>query len=211
MTTAERPPGTRRARARRGEGERLREEILDATERLLFEAGDAEAVSIRAVARTVGVTPPAIYLHFSDKTELIFEVCQRIWDRFDDHLRAAVAEIDEPLAWLETIGRAYVDWGLANPEPYRILFMGRPQDVPDDVDKVEVIMAGVFGDLVAQVTRAVDGGAMYGDPTVAAFQAWICVHGLTSLLISVPEMPWPERAAMVDATIATVFAAGGAS
>ena len=119
----------RRSRARRGEGDLLRDEILAATERLLFDAGDPEAVSIRAVARAVGVTPPAIYLHFADKTELIHQVCENHWDRLNADLRAAVGDVDDVMVWLETVGRAYIDWGLTHPEAYRILFMGRPQDV----------------------------------------------------------------------------------
>jgi len=65
----------RRRRAPRGQGRKLREEILAAAERLLRETGDQEAVSIRAVADAVGVTPPSIYLHFADKTDLIFAIC----------------------------------------------------------------------------------------------------------------------------------------
>lgn len=200
----------RRSRARRGEGDLLRDDILTATERLLFEAGDPEAVSIRGVATAVGVTPPAIYLHFADKTELIYQVCERQWDKLDGDLRDAVGEIDDVMVWLETIGRAYISWGLSQPEAYRVLFMSRARDVPADVDKADVIMSGVFGDLVAAVTRAVEAGRMTGDPTMIAFQAWVCVHGLTSLLISSPEMPWPDRDELIDATIATAFRAGGA-
>lgn len=209
MTTDE--GHARRSRARRGDGDLLRDEILAATEGLLFDAGDPEAVSIRAVARTVGVTPPAIYLHFADKTDLIYQVCEQQWDRLDADLRASVGDIDDVMTWLETIGRAYIDWGLSQPEAYRILFMSRPQDVPAHVDKAEVIMSGIFGDLVAAVTRAVDAGRMAGDPTMIAFQAWLCVHGLTSLLISSPEMPWPDRDELVAATIATAFGAGDAT
>lgn len=211
MTTAEQPATARRSRARRGEGELLRDEILAATERLLFEAGDAEAVSIRGVARAVGVTPPAIYLHFTDKTDLIYQVCQVHWDRLTDDLRTAVADIDDPMTWLDTIGRAYIAWGLAQPQAYRIMFMSRPQDVPDDVDKAEVITSGIFGDLLAVVTRAVEAGVMSGDPAMLSFQAWICVHGLVSLLISTPEMPWPDRDDLIASTIETVFRTGGAS
>ena len=64
----------RRPRLPKGEGRQLRDEILVATERLLLETGSAQAVSIRAVADAVGVTPPSIYRHFADKTALIFEV-----------------------------------------------------------------------------------------------------------------------------------------
>jgi AcrR family transcriptional regulator len=211
MTTAEGPTTAQRGRtrARRGQGDLLRDEILAATQRLLFDAGDPEAVSIRAVAKAVGVTPPAIYLHFTDKTDLIYQVCQVHWDKLTADLRSAVADIDDPLTWLETIGRAYIAWGLAQPQAYRVMFMGRPQDVPDHVDKAEVITSGIFGDLLAVVSRAVDAGAMSGDPTMITFQAWTCTHGLVSLLISNPEMPWPDRDLMIAATIETVFRAGG--
>ena len=80
---AEARPPSRRRRARRGQGERLREEILAAAERLLIRTGDMEQVSIRAVADEVGVTPPSIYLHFADKLELIFAVCERHFASFD--------------------------------------------------------------------------------------------------------------------------------
>jgi AcrR family transcriptional regulator len=110
-------------------GERPRDDILAAAEHLLMETGDADAVSIRGVAEVVGVTPPSIYLHFVDKSDLIFQVCQQQWDSFNDHLRAAVDGVDDPIEWLETIGAAYVRWGVANPEQYRVLFMSRPREV----------------------------------------------------------------------------------
>ena len=87
----------RRHRARRGEGGRLREEILAAGTRLLLETGDEEAVSIRAIAQAVGVTPPSIYLHFADKTELIYAICEELFRKLDDEMAAAAAGVDDPL------------------------------------------------------------------------------------------------------------------
>jgi AcrR family transcriptional regulator len=185
-------PVIRRSRARRGEGERLRDDILHAAEHLLMRMGDVDAVSIRAVAEAVGVTPPSIYLHFADKTDLMFQVCQRQWDRFNEHLRAAVDGIEDPIEWLETAGWTYIQWGLDNPQHYRILFMSKPSDVPDTIDKQEVIMSGVWGDVLAVAQRAVDEGRLAGDPALIGFTAWAAAHGLTSLLISCPDMPWPD-------------------
>lgn len=71
------PPLTRRRRAPRGSGVYLRDEILDAATQLLLDTGHAKAVSIRAVAQRVGVTPPSIYLHFADKDALLDAVCAR--------------------------------------------------------------------------------------------------------------------------------------
>jgi AcrR family transcriptional regulator len=154
--------------------------------------GDVDAVSIRAVAEAVGVTPPSIYLHFADKTDLMFQVSQQHWDRFNDHLRAAVDGIDDPIEWLETAGHTYIQWGLDNPQHYRILFMSKSSDVPDTIDKQEVIMSGVWGDVLAVAQRAVDEGRLKGDPALIGFTAWAAAHGLTSLLISCPDMPWPD-------------------
>ena len=62
------PPG--RPRSPRGHGDQLRDEILQAADELLGETASEEAVSIRAVADAVGVTPPSIYRHFPDKASL---------------------------------------------------------------------------------------------------------------------------------------------
>ena len=201
MTMTGRTTSTRRARARRGEGERLRDDILHAAERLLIKTGDADAVSIRAVAEAVGVTPPSIYLHFADKTDLIFQVCQQHLERFHEHMRAAVEGVDDPVQWLETIGSAYIRWGLDNPEHYRILFMSKPTEVPDHVDKQDVIMSGVLRDVLAVAARAVDEGKLTGDPALIGYGAWAAAHGLTSLLISCPDMPWPDLGQLREAVL----------
>src|SRR5262249_4490602 len=114
-----------RPRSRRGEGEKLRDDLLDATERLMLESGDADAVSIRAIADAVGVTPPSIYLHFPDKESLIFAVCERHFEAFDLVIEEAGNSTDDPVESLRRRGQAYVRFGLENPEPYRILFMTR--------------------------------------------------------------------------------------
>src|ERR1700744_2586227 len=97
----------RRSRARRGEGGRLREDILAAAEELLLASGDATALSIRAIATAVGVTPPSIYLHFADRNELVFEVCDRKWRELAASLDSAVAGWTDPLERIVQRGRAY--------------------------------------------------------------------------------------------------------
>jgi AcrR family transcriptional regulator len=78
---------------RRGLGDQLREEILDATIELLLQTGQAKAVSIRSVAQRVGVTSPSIYLHFAEKDALLDAVCARYFEKLDAEMqRAAVGE-----------------------------------------------------------------------------------------------------------------------
>ncbi|MGY4970008.1 TetR/AcrR family transcriptional regulator, partial [Streptomyces nigrescens] len=61
-----------RARNPRGQGERLREELLRATERLLEEVGSEDALSLRAVARAAGVAAPRLDRHVSGQPEVVW-------------------------------------------------------------------------------------------------------------------------------------------
>lgn len=199
MTPAEAKQSAKRARAPRGQGDKLRDEILDATERLLIETGDEEEVSIRAVADAVRVTPPSIYLHFADKSELVFAVCERHFDKLDRFIEEAGARSSDPLVSLHLRGRAYIQFGLDNPEPYRVLFMGKPASTPHGYEPDRLRQSAAFGHLVSSVKACMDADAIdVGDEWLVALGLWSAVHGLTSLLISKPYYPWPDVDFLAD-------------
>lgn len=190
----------KRVRARRGEGSLLREEILDAAEQLLIETADAEAVSIRAISQTVGVSAPSIYRHFEDKDALVLAVCERAYDRFGDFLNAGAAQGEGPLE--EIMGRAlaYVKFALANPGQYRVLFMTPGSHKHPDMmhenafDMQHSEMKGLV-QLVESMERAMADGLIR--PVASALELsvmlWAQVHGIASLRIAHPEMPWPTE------------------
>jgi AcrR family transcriptional regulator len=187
-----------RPRSPRGEGEKLRDDLLDVTEQLMIETGRADSVSIRAIADAVGVTPPSIYLHFPDKESLILAVCNRHFEVFDAVIEDAGRSTDDPVESLRRRGRAYVRFGLENPEPYRILFMTRTESAQQR-DVVVDAGARAFQHLVDAVQRCIDAGAFRRvDPVLAATGVWTAVHGVTSLLISMPGLLWPDVEALVD-------------
>jgi AcrR family transcriptional regulator len=190
--------GAARTRARRGQGELLRDEILTAAERLLIETGDEDAVSIRAIADAVGVTSPSIYLHFPDKETLLFAVCDRQFAIFRAALDTAARSTSDPVEALERRAEAYVRFGLDHPEAYRIMFMGRAGLVEKHAETVKT-GAGAFEDLVGDVERATEAGALRDDidPQRAGIFLWTGVHGITSLLISAPHFPWGDRDELV--------------
>jgi AcrR family transcriptional regulator len=188
----------RRRRARRGEGDKLRDQIIEAVERLLIETGDERAVTIRAVADAVGVTPPSVYLHFADKDEMLFAVCERNFAELDRVTQEAAAGSKDPLESLALRGRAYIRFGVEHPEQYRILFMGKPSRTPEAFDLERLGDAAAFGHLLEHVTACVESGLIQGDPLQVSMVLWSGVHGLTSLLISKPEFPWPEVDAIAD-------------
>ena len=139
-----------------------------------------------------GVTPAAIYRHFTDRNELIFEACERRFRELDHVVERAAASSRDPLESLRRRGRAYVRFGLAHPEEYRIWFMSKPGATPGWT--ADRIMEGpVVTHLVQAVQACLDAGVIRpADPTLVAFGLWSAVHGLTSLLITKPAFPWPD-------------------
>lgn len=199
---------TERRRARRGDGDRLRDEILDATERLLLETGSEQAVSIRAVAKATGVTAPSIYRHFTDKTHLVFEVCARQFEQFDEALAQAVEGISDPLDAMYTLGRAYVRFGIEHPETYRIMFMFPHWATPEQWDDIRT--SGSFARLLEQVESLIGAGVLAEGTEVfpTALHVWANIHGLTSLLVTKPTLPWPDLEQLIDDHLAMCL--GGA-
>jgi AcrR family transcriptional regulator len=201
-------PSHRRTRARRGEGERLRAEILAAAERLLLATGDESAVSIRAVAQAVGVTPPSIYLHFADRNELIFALVEQQFAHLHDAMERAVEGVEDPLARIHQRGLAYIEFGLAAPEHYRLLMMGRPDCTPERFLDERLVSTGAFTVVVDDVRAAIDAGLLrFDDPVLVACGLWMMVHGTVSLLIAKPDFPWPDRAALIDHVL-SVYGSG---
>ena len=195
MSAPATPAASRRPRLRKGQGRQLRDEILATAEEMLLETGSQEAVSIRAVADAVGVTAPSIYRHFADKTELIFAVCARHFSALEDHIRAACAGIDDPIEQLAALGKAYIAFGVANPEPYRIMFMTRPDVAPEEYHGAVLADSAAFGVLTDCVQACIDAGRFrpgYTDAYQLSIGFWARVHGLTSLQVSKPGMPWPD-------------------
>ena len=197
----------RRRRAPRGQGEKLRAGILSAAERLLRETGDQEAVSIRAVADAVGVTPPSIYLHFADKTDLIFAICQKHFGELDRTLQEAAVGTNDPLESLRVQGRAYVHFGIDHPEEYRILFMTRPAATPEGWNEARVREGAAFHHLVEAVQATLDAGAIHpANAILVAFGLWAAMHGVTSLFVAKPGLFGSEREALIDHVLAVQIA-----
>jgi AcrR family transcriptional regulator len=180
----------------------LRDDILAVAERLLLDTGRESALSIRAIADAVGVSPPSIYLHFADRNELIFAVVERHFQAFDECLLGAVEGVEDPVERIHRLGDAYIRFGLENPEPYRIMFMARPDAVPPAFTQEKLEAASGFGHVLAAVQDAIDAGRFrLDDALLGATLLWSNVHGLTSLLIAKPGFPWPDRGVLVAAAL----------
>ena len=197
--------GYNRRRAARGSGEQLRGEIIAAAEKLLSETGRAGDVSVRAVADAVGVTPPSIYLHFGGKDELLGVVVAGVFRELDDAMVSGAAEQRTPLARLRAFGISYIRFAVAHPEHYRLAMMD-PRSHPDaEVD--EVLRSSAFEHFNRTVRECIAAGVFVAnDPLPITFDLWAAAHGVASLVIAKPYLPWGELDEFADRVLRAAIA-----
>jgi AcrR family transcriptional regulator len=197
--SSSRPPAGRR-RARRGEGERLREEILEATAELLAELGSADKVSTRAVAQRVGCSSPALYLHFPDKLSLIYAVCEEQFNQMGAQIDVAMAAAgDDLIAQLRAAAQAYARFALDHPVQYRIMMMDETFGAVFQSSLTELATQAGMTSIVSAIRDAMDAGLLTpDDPTLTAVTMWAAVHGLVSLRLAKPGLALPPLDQLVD-------------
>jgi AcrR family transcriptional regulator len=191
---------TKRRRASRGSGEQLRAEIIAAAKDLLAASADSDSVSIRAVADAVGVTPPSLYLHFADKDALIEAVVVDVFAELDAAMLAAGAQVDAaaegPLSLLCAFGLAYVRFAVDHPEHYRVATMAiYPDTGRGEVSHLDQILADSAFTHFMDVVRACMAAGIFaeGDPVPVTLELWSAAHGIASLMIAKPYLPWGDK------------------
>ena len=189
----------RRQRSPRGQGERLREELIDATAELLATLSDVNQLSMRAVAAKAGVTPPSIYRHFEDKQALLVAVLEKGWAKL--HERLVSAAVDDPFVSLRRMGAAYIEFGRENPGQYKVLFSAAaPAGVTEYRDQHPAGPTYTF--LVEAIDRCLEAGAVASPDSnswIIAMHLFVSGHGFVDLQISEQfPFPWPPVEAYVE-------------
>lgn len=182
-----------RQRNPRGQGQVLRDQLVEATARLLATMDRPETLTLRQVARKVGVAPASIYSHFADLTALIEHVLKLRYDELGCLMNDAAAATTSPLAELIARCAAYVHWGVEHPGEYRTIIGG---GMPEQLAPLNAHGAGeeLLNALVRSLAAASRQG---GEPSTADEQwqagliLWTGMHGLVSLYNSHGNLPWP--------------------
>ncbi|MFB9925174.1 TetR/AcrR family transcriptional regulator [Amycolatopsis halotolerans] len=187
-----------RSRNRRGEGARLREEIVRAAAEILDEGSGEDAVTLRAVARRIGIAAPSIYRHFADRDQILLAVVEEAFAELKERIEAGLAKVDKPDARLRSVCTTYLDFALERPKRYRILFGGvwnaaRAAGNPDMAPAAEEIGQDVFALLAQAVQDCADAGLSRSTSAFSdATALWAGLHGLAELRPAAPMFPWPE-------------------
>lgn len=208
-------PKPERKRNQRGEGEKLRGEIIDAALRLLDQQPHSE-LSLRAVAREVGVTAPAIYPHFPRREDMIAEVVRVSWAGLAREMERADARArgKSPRDRLKAQARAYIRYATASPTRYETLFGFQNRYMVSTVFD-ETPAAGAIRAVRAAVVRCIDAGYV---PIMPANDLALLIlsflHGRVALAQSTPgwrfSTPQSVTRLVEDAISAVLAAPSGA-
>lgn len=194
--------GTNKKRARnpRGEGQRLRQDIVQAAADLLDESGNEQAVTLRAIARKIDITPPSIYMHFPDRYSILLTVLQEAFAALEERLRSAREQAGPaPVAQLKAVCVAYIEFGARWPQRYRAMFKGvwdytEALEAPSVADDAAMIGNNAFNILVSTVSACSDAkGSTSTDPFEDATALWVALHGLAELQSRALLFPWPPN------------------
>lgn len=189
---AQRP---RRQRNPRGQGERLREDIIEAASRLLADPA-APPLSLRAVARAVGVAATSVYLHFDDVESLVRAVASR---RFTELIAAqddVTGQLTDPCEQLRAAALMYCEFGLEHPGHYQVTFSS-PLPVGADMAWEQMPGKAAWDHLVTGVAPCIGRAADDPESSRTALLLWQQLHGIVSLRITRPRFPWPPLAQTV--------------
>ena len=187
-----------------------RDEILAAAWRQIGETG-AAALSLRAIAREMEVTAPALYRYYADRDALVTTLLIDAFTSFAGALESArdACAPDDHAGRVRAIGRAYFQWAADNPQRYQLLF-GTPipgyqfaSEAGPAAQRSFLVLQGVIGEAQAagQITGDIatrplpvklrskytalrqQGMPYSAAVTQLALSMWAMMHGLTSLYL----------------------------
>ena len=137
-----------------------------------------EEVSLRALAKLVGVTPAAVYRHFASKEALLAAIAEEGFNRLAqafDQVRAATAA-DRYMK----LGEAYLDFATSNPSHYQVMF-GQSPVAADGNDRLAQACETTFA---ALIDACAELAPTPEQARTLALASWSLVHGYAMLRIN---------------------------
>lgn len=194
--------------------ERLRletiEEIKATAWRQIGEQG-AAALSLRAIAREMGMTAPGLYRYYKDRDALVTALLMDAFSSFTMSLETGrdSCAADDHSGRFRAMCRSYFQWAKENPQRYMLLF-GTPiqgylfaEELGPVAQRSFLVLQGVIGEaymagrvkgevaslkLPTSLKVQYDALANFGMPytgavTQLALSVWSMIHGMTSLYL----------------------------
>ncbi|MER5730645.1 TetR/AcrR family transcriptional regulator [Streptomyces sp. NPDC002138] len=170
----------------------LRAALLERAEAVLAESG-VDGLSLRALARDLGVSHAAPSRHFRDRQALLDALAVSGFTRLNELLRTAAQAPGSVSARLAGLGRAYVDFAVTHAALLNLMFTAKHcDDSTPELRELGHRSLDTTAELIAQGQR--EGSVRAGDPARLAQVAFSTLHGLATLALGslLDDTPLPE-------------------
>lgn len=162
----------------------LREQILETSRKLLYNDG-YKALSMRKIAKKVGVTATSIYLYFDNKDHLLHtlieESVEDLSKAMDEELKGVSGTLDR----FRKIISAYINFARYNPEKYEVIYMVRSDEMARYPKEKFRKVRRCYEHLVHTIEKGASEGLMdVDDPVLAAYSIWAQLHGIVSVVLN---------------------------
>ena len=172
----------------------FRRRLCALAERMFAERGP-QGVTMRELARELGVSAMTPYRYFKDKDSILAAVRAAAFDDFAAALEQAALIRGNAAERADAVGRAYLDFAFSRPAAYRLMF---DLSQPDDARFPELERAGARArrTMTGYMEALVAGGFLAGDPETLGQIFWATVHGLVMLQLAGKLHPKPDFATL---------------
>jgi AcrR family transcriptional regulator len=183
--------------------ETFRREILDAARELFSREGYGN-FSMRRLAKRIEHSPTTIYLYFRDKDEILFCLCEELFAELYREMADLWNGGGQPLEILRNALRMYVEFGVANPEHYKVAFFtsqsvyGSPHEYLEN-DTMSRRAYFYYRDLVAECSTSAQLRPM--DADLLAQVLWTGVHGIVAAIIFTRDFPLADTGELVETMV----------
>lgn len=150
---------------------------------VLFARHGVEGVTMRQIAAELDCSSTTAYRYFRNKEEILVAVRASAFNRFCDVIEEATRSSPDPRKAARQVGQSYLDFALAHPDAYRMMF---------DIGHVEVARHAELDEALARARRSmvayaaalIDAGMLRGDAQALGQMLWAAAHGLVMLRLS---------------------------
>ena len=181
-----------------------RDRIVSAARLALLDGGH-ERVALRAVARDLGVTAPALYDYFDSKDALLRSVAE---DGFLALIEAIEVDGDRAIDRIRERALAYIGFASENAELFRLMFLFRPAAVGlvnedgQEIDNELGVATEAFERGAADLAVAISNGDMVDrDTAELAMLMWSTTHGIAMLALTAPTVAASVAEDVIDTVL----------
>ncbi|HEY1079368.1 MAG TPA: TetR/AcrR family transcriptional regulator [Bdellovibrio sp.] len=161
----------------------LKSAAIKKTVEIIQKKGEVD-FTLREIATSLKVSHTAVYRHFKSKSDLLASIAEEGFTLLVDGFGEAVKDLKTPRQRFQALGRAYIEFALANPAHYRAMFHRELRCEKERRAELEAIGDKAF---VALMNSLQDGMKAHtyrkADPAIVARSVWAGIHGFSILLL----------------------------